>query len=307
MRIFKNRGDIYISKINKKQSAETKFLIIALVVIVTFTVIFLLIMGIKNDFSIKKFFAPDDLKTVQVSEEEEAPLPQVTGKSNYIVVISKNDVLLYIELIQADMDNTAYKIGTLKADTVIDGVSLSKTFSSSGTENVKNAVESYLGISFDYYIQMESDFFADLFDEMGAFSYPIASEIKYKEKKSEIPYSLRIKAGEQTINGMNIINMVRYYLDHENNSSAANDLLLNSLIKQMNNDNLQKSEKLFTQFITDSQTNITVRDFSSAGNKFAVLCDERTASNAYSAVVEYNEDNTVTKESLQKFKGYFVK
>lgn len=306
MRIFKNRGEIYISKINKKKSAETKALIIALAVIVTFTVIFLLIMGIKNDFSIKKFFAPENIKTVQVEEEEE-PLPQVTGKSNFIVIISKDDVLLYVELIQTDMDNTAYKIGTLKADTVIDGVSLSKTFSSSGTENVKNAIESYTGSTFDYYIQMESDAFSDLFDEMGDFSYPIAAEIKYKDKDSEIPYTLRIKAGEQTLNGMDVVNLIRYYLDCENNSSAANDLLLNSLISQMNDDNLQNSDELFTQFITDSQTNITVRDFSSAGNNFIVLCDERTATKAYSAVVEYNDDNTVTKESLQKFKGYFVK
>lgn len=307
MRLFKNRGDIYISKINKKKSAETKFLIIALAVIVFVTLIFLLIMGIKNDFSVKKFFEPEDLKPVQVDETENLePLPQISGKTNYIVIISKNDTLLFTELVQVDFDNTAYKIGTLKADTMIDGVSLSKTFKNSSAENVKAAVETYLGISFDYYIQMESDDFAELFDAMGDFSYPLASEIKYKENESDVSYSLKVKAGEQNINGTQVVNMVRYYLDHENNTSAANDLLLNSLIRQMNETNLQKSEKLFSQFATTSQSNISVREFSVSGDKFALLCDERTSSNAYSAIAQY-EENTITSDSLQKFKGYFVK
>lgn len=306
MRIFKNRGDIYISKINKKRSAETKFLIIALAVIVAFTIIFLLILGIKNDFSVKKFFAPDDIKSVEYEEEEE-PLPQLTGKNNFIIAVSKNNKLLFTELVQADLENKAYKVATLKSDTVIDGVPLEKTFEASGILNVQKAIETYAGVSFDYYIQLESDAFAELFDAMGDFSYPIASEIKYSEKESDITYTLRIKEGEQKLKGMQIVNMVRYYIDKENNISAANDLLLNSMIRQMNGDNLQNSEKLFTQFITQAQTNITVRDFSIASNKLAVLCDERTALTAYSAVVQYNDDNTIKKESLQKFKGYFVK
>lgn len=308
MRIFKNRGDIYISKINKKKSAETRFLIIALAVIVTLTLIFLLIFGIKNDFSVKKFFEPEDLKPIQTDAyEDEEPLPQISGKTNYIIIISKNDTLLFTELVQVDFDNTAYKVGTLKADTVIDGVPLSKTFKNSGTENVKNAVETYLGLTFDYYIQMENDAFSELFDAMGDFSYPIASEIKYKENESDISYSLKVKAGEQNIKGMQLVNMVRYYLDHENNTSAANDLLLNSLIRQMNQTNLQKSEKLFSQFSTNAQSNISVREFSISGDKFSLLCDERTAANAYSAIVRYDENNTIEKDSLQKFKGYFVK
>ncbi len=56
MRIFKNRGDIYFSKSNKEKSTEQRILIIALAVIIAFTVIFVLALSIKNDFSAKKFF-----------------------------------------------------------------------------------------------------------------------------------------------------------------------------------------------------------------------------------------------------------
>ena len=45
MRIFKNRGDIYFSKTNKKKSTEQKILLIALTVIVLFSVVFMFIVG----------------------------------------------------------------------------------------------------------------------------------------------------------------------------------------------------------------------------------------------------------------------
>lgn len=57
MRIFKNRGDIYFSKTNKERSAEQKFLIITLAVIVIFTIVFLSAVAIKFDFSAKKFLS----------------------------------------------------------------------------------------------------------------------------------------------------------------------------------------------------------------------------------------------------------
>lgn len=57
MRIFKNRGDIYFSKTNKKKSTEQKILLIALTVIVLFSVVFMFIVGAKNDFSAKNFLS----------------------------------------------------------------------------------------------------------------------------------------------------------------------------------------------------------------------------------------------------------
>lgn len=48
MRIFKNRGDIYFSKTNKKKSTEQKILLIALTVIVLFSVVFMFIVGAKK-------------------------------------------------------------------------------------------------------------------------------------------------------------------------------------------------------------------------------------------------------------------
>lgn len=307
MRIFKNRGDIYFSKINKKKSAEQRILIIALIVIVVFTVIFVTALAFKYDFSAKKFFAPDDLKVTQTQEtEEDEPLLEVSGKSNFITLVNSDNNLLYAVLVQVDLDNISYKVGTLKAGTICDGNSLADIYKQSGAPNAKKAIETLMGTEFDYYISMDKKEFSDFFERLGDFSYPILSEIKFKSSGLTVDYSVRLKAGEQKLNGSQVVNLIRYYLDEENNTSAANDLILNSLLQMINSDNLSKSEDLFRLLVTTADTNITVRDFSMAADGLTVLADDRTGPGAYSAIAEYESEN-INKNSLQKFKGYFIK
>lgn len=306
MRIFKNRGDIYFSKNNKKKSAEQRILIIALLVIVIFTFIFVTVLSFKYDFSAKKFFAPENLEITQSSEEQEEPLPEVSGKSNFITLVSSDDNLLFAILVQVDLDNISYKVGTLKASTDCEGSSLAEIYKQSGAQNVQKAVEILLGTEFDYYISMESNRFSEFFDELGDFNYPVLSDIKFKSNKDAVNYSVKLKAGEQKLSGTQVINLIRYYLNEENNSSAANDVILNSLLQKINSENLAESEHLFNLLVTNADTNITVRDFSMAGEGLLVLSDERTGAGAFSAVAEY-DGNSIRKDSLQKVKGYFVK
>ncbi len=306
MRIFKNRGDIYFSKINKMKSAEQRILIIALAAIVVFTIIFITVLAVKYDFSAKKFFAPENIQVTQTFEEEEQPLPQVSGKNNFITIVNGGDELLFVMLVQVDMDNISYKAGTLKANTVCDGSSLSDIFRKSGAQNVKKAVESLVGTEFNYYIVMDNKQFSDFFDELGDFNYPILSDIKFKNNKSEVSYSIKLKSGEQKLSGMQFINLIRYYLEEENNTSAANDLILNSLLQQINSENLSRSEELFKLFVTTADTNITVRDFSMAGDMLVVLADDRTGTGTYSAALQYDK-GTIKSDSLHKMKGYFIK
>lgn len=306
MRIFKNRGDIYFSKTNKKRSAEQKILITALVVIVVFTLVFVTVLAFKYDFSAKKFFAPDDLEPSNITDVQEEPLPEVSGKSNFIVLVHSDENLLFTILLQTDFDNVSYKAAVLKADTLCDGNSLSEIYIKNGVQNVQTAVETLLGTEIDYYIEMQSNDFADFFDELGEFHYPIASEISFRSKGEEVNYSVRIKAGEQEINGSDFVNLIRYYAEQEENFTAANDLVLNSLQQKINSENQEKKEKLFNNFVAAANTNITVRDFSLGQDRLTVLTDDRTGTGAYSAVCEY-EENTITQQSLQKIKGYFVK
>ena len=239
MRIFKNRGDIFFSKTNKEKSTEQKILLIALVIIVLFSLVFMICVGAKNDFSVKKFFEPENLSTTQAVEESTIELPQVSGKT-------------------------------------------------------------------DYYIDFEKDKFADYYDSLGEVNYAVSSDIKYKNNKTTVPYTVRIKAGEQVIKGSQAVNLVRYYLESGNNQSGANDILLTSLSKQLNAENFVEKDSFFQDFVTKANTNITVRDYAAADDKITVLCNSQNGISIYGAEIKY-KNNKITKKTLQKAKGYFTK
>lgn len=305
MRIFKNRGDIYFSKNNKEKSTEQKILLIALAVIVLFTFVFMLCVAAKNDFSTKKFFEPEDLSTTTAVEDSTVALPQVSGKTNYIVTVADNENLLFVELVQVDLDNKSYKICTLKSSTEYDGSTLGYIYAHSGVLNVKSATENMISTTFDYYIDFQRDKFTEYFDSLGSVNYALVSDIKYKNNKSAVPFTVRMKAGEQVIKGTQAVNLVRYFLE-TNSQQSANDVLLTSLSKQINVDNFANKDSLFQDLVTKSNTNITVRDYSAADDDITVLCNSQNGISVYGAEVKYDK-NKITKDTLQNAKGYFVK
>lgn len=307
MRIFKNRGDIFFSKTNKEKSSEQRFLIIALVLIVIFSVIFVFVTAVKNDFSAKEFFKPDNISvTENVSENEIDILPQVSGKNNFIVLVSEENNLLFAGIIQTDMDNVAYKASMLRADTVVEGEKLGMIFKKSGAENVKKAVESLLNTSIDYYISMESDKFTEVYEKFGEINYPIINSIKYKNNDTAVPFSVRVKEGEQSLKGSQIIGLMRYYLDVEKKPSLANDIMLTILTQQINENNYENKDELFEKFIASAKTNITVKNYSMAEDSLIVLSNENTGVKVYNAPAEY-KNNKITKDSIKEVRGYFVK
>ena len=307
MRIFKNRGDIFFSKTDKEKSSEQRFLIIALVLIVIFSVIFVFVTAVKNDFSAKKFFKPDNISvTENVSENEIDILPQVSGKNNFIVLVSEENNLLFAGIIQTDMDNVAYKASMRRADTVVEGEKLGMIFKKSGAENVKKAVESLLNTSIDYYISMESDKFTEVYEKFGEINYPVINSIKYKNNDTAVPFSVRVKEGEQSLKGSQIIGLMRYYLDVEKKPSLANDIMLTILTQQINENNYENKDELFEKFIASAKTNITVKNYSMAEDSLIVLSNENTGVKVYNTPAEY-KNNKITKDSIKEVRGYFVK
>lgn len=306
MRIFKNRGDIYFSRANKKKSAEQKILITALAATVILTVLFVVFLGVKNDFSIKKFFSPENMPTQSdTTQQEQESLPEVSGKTNVITAVCDDNRLLFICLVQTDMDSKAYKVCALRQDTQLDGSALSSIYESGGIQNVKTAIESTMKISFDYYIAITQTDFEEFFDSMGSVNYPILNDIKFSGG-GESSYNLKISAGEQNINGKRFVNLIRYYLEEENNSSLANDVCLAALSQLLNSENSAERDELFKAFLATAQTDITVRDFSAASDIITVMSSDYSSMGAYNAAAEY-ENTAITDETLRKVKGYFVK
>lgn len=287
-----------------KSDLEQRILIALLVFILAFTAVFVLIFGIKYNFSAKEFFTPDDM--VQNESYDVEVLPDVEGKSNFLFIMnnSNTDEMYFCSVIQVDMDNIAYKVCTLDKATVSEGSSLEKIYQSGGAGNVANAVSQLLNIEIDYYIDESVDDYKEMFDAMGSVNYTVLNEIRYKDT-SRYGFNIKIKEGERSLDGDVASKIIRYYLS-ERDYKTVSEIILTSLSQQINSECFDNREKLFVKFIDNSVTNITIRSFTEAADDMLVLSRETTGVNVYSASPVYNE-NEITAESINEIRGYFVK
>ena len=305
MRLFNNRGDIYIPSTREKADIEQKVLLIVLIFVVIFTAVFLLIFGIKYDFSVKNFFTPDDLQ--QQEEEVVQQLPEVQGKTNYLLILSNKNTqeMYFCSLFQADMDTVSYKSCTFSPQTVADENSVSQIYKNSGAAGVANSLSRLFGIEIDFYIDMDYSDYATMFDYLGSVNYTVLNDIRYKDT-SRYGYNIRISAGNQKLDGDNAVKLMRYYVSQENNYTAVNDILLSAASQHMNEENYANRESVFSRFIEYSQTDFTVRDFTQKQNNLLVLSSSTTGVNIYSVPVIY-EGKNLTSDSVSDIFGYFSK
>lgn len=305
MKIFKHRGDIYISKTANKSTKEERILLVILAFIIMVTVLFLIVMNVKYD-SFSEFIAGDDVTVTEAINEDEMILPQIKGKTNFLVFETDDEesTIHYAYLLQMDGDNMSYKVCTLSPDMVVDGDSLYDIFMSGGGALLQSRLTSYLGIEIDYYIDFENSDIVEFINSLGTIIYPMAEDIKFNGGTSDDTYSIRISAGEQHINGKDNANLMRYYSNDSINLSITNEIVLYSLTQLFTADNYDRADSLFRLFISNASTNITVRDFENKREDIMVFCYKSADLTVYSCTAKF-EKNQLTAESMQEVKSYF--
>lgn len=305
MRLFKNRGDIYVPKTKFKSDVEQKILISILAFIIVFTAVFVIFIGFKYDFSAKKFFTPDDLKVVAVENDD--VLPQVSGKKNYLFIMNNEDTneMYFCTVIQVDLDTLSYKAATIKNDTQIEGKKLSEIYANAGGAGVQTNLNAYLGINIDYYVDESVNNFSDWFDSLGKVNYTLIDDVRYKDT-SRYGFNIKLKSGEQVLDGDKASKLLRYFAGEGDNISAVNDIFLAALSQQINAENYDQREKLFNIFIEKSETNFTVKDFTESVDGLKVLSDDTTGVNVYNVNTSC-ESGKLTEQSLSDIKAYFAK
>ncbi len=310
MKIFKHRGDIYVSKAGyTKSSRETQVLLTLLSVIVVVTIVFLIFLSQKYS-SFSQFFAEGEISTSQnqSDNENEIILPQISGKTNYLILETDDDETLihYAILIQSDKDNLAYKASALSPKTDINGSDISEIFNEGGGALLQSRLSEYFGFEIDYYAQFQTKNFVKFVNKLGNFVYTSPRDIRYDGGIDDDTYTLHINQGEQKIDAKQFSNLLRYYCNDELNLTAANEVILYGFSELFNYDNYENSQSLFKLFINSSSTNITVRDFEKGKDSLMVFCYKNSDVTIYSCVAEY-EKTKLTQNSVQDIKGYFNK
>lgn len=288
-----------------KSDVEQKILISILAFIIVFTAVFVIFIGFKYDFSAKKFFTPDDLKVVAVENDD--VLPQVSGKKNYLFIMNNEDTneMYFCTVIQVDLDTLSYKAATIKNDTQIEGKKLSEIYANAGGAGVQTNLNAYLGINIDYYVDESVNNFSDWFDSLGKVNYTLIDDVRYKDT-SRYGFNIKLKSGEQVLDGDKASKLLRYFAGEGDNISAVNDIFLAALSQQINAENYDQREKLFNIFIEKSETNFTVKDFTESVDGLKVLSDDTTGVNVYNVNTSC-ESGKLTEQSLSDIKAYFAK
>lgn len=288
-----------------KSDVEQKVLISILAFIIVFTAVFVIFIGFKYDFSAKKFFTPNDLKIVEVENDD--VLPQVSGKKNYLFIMNNENTneMYFCTVIQVDLDTLSYKAATIKNDTQIEGKKLSEIYANAGGAGVQTNLNAYLGINIDYYVDESVNNFSDWFDSLGKVNYTLIDDVRYKDT-SRYGFNIKLKSGEQVLDGDKASKLLRYFAGEGDNILAVNDIFLAALSQQINAENYEQREKLFNVFIEKSETNFTVKDFTESVDGLKVLSDDTTGVNVYNVNTSC-ESGKLTEQSLSDIKAYFAK
>lgn len=307
MKLFKNRGDIYIPK-SKRASNQAKILYTLLVFIVIFTVVFVSILH-KQYSSVSDFFAQGEVTITEEEQNAEVNLPDIIGKTNYVVMETddEKEKIYYIYLLQADKDNKAYKVAALSPKMKIGNKTVQKIYKTGGGTALKAKLTEYFGFEIDYYVDFNSSSFVEFVNKLGSFIYMSNEKIVYNEEKSKDKYSIKIEEGEQKISGKEVSNLLRYFSEKKGNYSAENELVLNSISELFNEENYEDVDSLFKLFMKSCKTDITVRDFENSKNAVMVFCTINNDITLYSSNTEFDEKMNLKTSSIKDIKGYFNK
>lgn len=307
MKIFKNKGDIYISK-SKKISNQAKILYSLLALIVIFTVVFVGYLH-KNYFSAAEFFARGEVTTTQQAEDIKSQLPDISGKTNFLILETDDnkEKIHYIYLLQADRDNKAYKAAALSPLMKINNENLQSIYNSGGGLALKSRLTEYFGFEIDYYADFDMSSFVEFVNKLGSYVYISNEKINYSNDEEDDKYTLKINEGEQLISGSETSNLLRYYSEKAHSFSAENEVILKALPALLNEKNYENVDALFKLFMKSCKTDITVREFENGKNGVSVFCIMSTDLTLYSADTEFNSDGSLKDSSIKNIKGYLSK
>lgn len=306
MKIFKNRGDIYISKANFKSSREQRILLSLLALIILVTAVFFGILSHKYD-SAKEFFGDGEVSTTVEVKNDVEKLPSISGKRNFLVfeMDEEESTIHYIFLLQVDRDNLAYKVCCLNPKMKINDKSLYDIYSLGGGASLQTQLTSYLGINIDYYTAFKRDDFVEFANKLGKFEYNSSEELRFNDETKNDTYAVRLTKGKMTLDGADFSGIIRYYVNQKADYEKANEIILYGLTGLVNEENFEDSDGLFKLFINSASTNITVRNFQDNKNPLYVFCKKAGKIKVYSVVSSYDKSKVLTQNSVSEIKGYF--
>lgn len=137
-----------------------------------------------------------------------------------------------------------------------------------GTEETIKAVRHLLDLDLEYYVKVDYQIVQDLVNAIGGVKVTVPFNMVYSDPTSDPPLNINIKRGEQTLDGKNAHDFIRYrhnndmtvgYPDGDIGRIRTQQYFLKELVKQtITPKNLLKLPRIIETYFDNVETNIPI-------------------------------------------------
>lgn len=277
--------------------------------IVFLTVAVLVYVGVDSNFSMREFLLPN--QTTQPSDSGTAPSEKFIDKTNFLIIGTSDDksILRYFIVVKTDLENSTQTICSLPVNTKVGEGTLSTVFKESGSDAAASALLDAYGIYIDKYITIKDSNFKKLIQKTGNVIYSFPDNIKFSTS-GEDAYSLRVKQGEQKLNGDTILKIFRYSGENLKDFKLQNEIVATSVNQLMTPETYEKSEQLFRSAINLVETNISVKDFTDKLSALQYVCSPEFDFNTQIVSVDGGENEgsfVVSEQTNAQLRALYYK
>lgn len=270
----------------------------------------LVFMG-QYGFSFTAFLKGDDGKQ-QVNATYQEVNPNLIDKSNFLVIGESDGstYMRYYALIQVNLESGTLGVCSLPTTLSLGNQSLTDVYRKSGGTGAKEALATYLGIRIDRYMGIKDSDFKKLVSRLGKPTYTFAERIKFSTS-GEDAYAVRIKPGEQELDGGQILKLFRYSGEEQKDFKLQNELLAAGIDAVLTEENYKKSETLFNTMINYMDTDMVINDYTAKREALEALCNPSYSLSSQLITTEGTYDAnggfTMSSDMLQAVKTQFYK
>ncbi|MCR4925854.1 MAG: LCP family protein [Clostridiales bacterium] len=282
---------------NAKKNKNKIFILSLLIFVFVFGGITSLVLLIKYDFNINAIIGKPEETTILNTQPEdvEAPLPEISGKANFLVVGFDDDFkeFRFISIVNIDKDNVTFNVCSIDPNVQATVNGRAGTFLShyeyGGFNQLVMAVENHLGFKLDRYVAFTDTGMKDFIKAIGdALAINLENPIEYRTEK----WNLSLPAGNQAISGDTIMKYMQMPESDMNSMLLKQSGLICKMLDQyVVYKNVVEGDDLFVKLINTVRSNISIADFNSYSDCLQVFVKskERKPSTAVTSTDGFNE------------------
>lgn len=242
----------------KSSNKSVKYFIIAFSLFILILSVVSVVMFMSSiDFDINNLTGKTTTQTVESTKnvlQNDKTLSQLTNKSKILFICEKDSNLDFVCLIDTDFEKSYMNVSCYDdSDLISDKETFEQLYNEKSVQGILYALGDHLGTQIEKYIVCSRTQLCDILSLFDEISINISKPVDYHS----FDFNLELKEGKHILSD----DYITKYLVISDNNTRSNIVcdILNSILIPKYTEN---SQKLFTDFVNNCKTNISVIDYS---------------------------------------------